>query len=206
MILVIGSGGNGQTYFMEFLEKNNVIINHYYDHDGLKHLYSPNQINASLEKQITKCIFLYNHPYISLLSHYRRGWTYTQINKLGNPFQLTESVTMSYEKYCKKVIKKQKDMFGIEYQFNNWINSNTRYPILFLHFNEVLKYKGLIDLFLEKPLNYNLFQYNERLCTIDNSDICKVYDNLYYTMQEKILKRSMHLAFKDNLSYNQNPI
>jgi hypothetical protein len=99
-------------------------------------------------------------------------------------------------------MQNQKDMFGIEFQFNNWINSDTHYPILFLQFNEVLKYKGLIDLFLEKQLNYNLFQYNERLCTRDNSEICKIYDKLYYTMKETILKRSMHLVFKDQINHN----
>lgn len=200
MILVVGSGGNGQTYFMEFLKLNKLIINHVHDADKLKHLYSPDKMPKIIKPTITKCIFLYSHPYSSLLSHYRRGWEKFQIPKLGNPFDLSED-GMKYPRYKKNVLRHNKDMFGIEYQFNNWITANQEFPVLFLDFNEVLKKKALINLFLETELDYSLFQQKERNCKIDKSRICKIYTTLYRNMEESVLKRPTHLSFKDQLFF-----
>jgi hypothetical protein len=199
MILVVGSGGNGQTYFMSFLKKNNININHIHDKDGFKHLCSPDHIKGHIKKRISKCIFLYGHPYSSMRSHYRRGWETFQIAKLGNPFALSK-LDMKYENYKQRVLSQKKDLFGIEYQFDNWINSDTPFPTLFLNFDEVLQKKSLINLFLEKDLNYNLFQYEERQCALDKGRICKIYNNLYITMEETVLKRSTRLLFKDRLN------
>ena len=202
MILVVGSGGNGQTYFMEFLKSNKLVINHIHDTDGLKHLYSPDKIPALIKPTITKCIFLYSHPYSSLMSHYRRGWEKFQIVKLGNPFALTEA-SMKYPCFKKNVLINKKDMFGIEYQFNNWITANTSFPVLFLDFNEVLHKKALINLFLETELDYRFFQQKERNCKVDNSRICKIYSTLYNNMEEAVLRRPTHLSFKDQLFFTQ---
>jgi hypothetical protein len=71
-VLVIGSGGNGQTYFMEFLEKNGLKINKLDDSDKLKHPCSPSKLeNPNITDKI---IFIYNSPYESIESHYRRKW------------------------------------------------------------------------------------------------------------------------------------
>ena len=88
-LLIVGSDGNGQTYFMEFCKNNNLNINDVYDRDTLKHLPSPNSLNSNI--QINKCIFLYTEPYKSMLSHYKRNWQYDQLLKLGNPFNRSKS-------------------------------------------------------------------------------------------------------------------
>jgi hypothetical protein len=154
-LLIIGAGGNGQTYFMQFCQKNGLKINDINDTDKLKHMSSPNDIPANL--QIKKCIFIYNEPHKAILSHFRRGWSYVQMVKLGNPYKLQSTNINPLEKYINLVIENKKDMFGIEYQFNNWFNAKTDFPILFLDFNEILNKKEKIDHFLDKTLDYTSF-------------------------------------------------
>ena len=64
-LLIVGSGGNGQSYFMEFCKNNNIKTNCKYDIDKLKHIYHPKLI--SNKYNIKKCIFIYNHPYKLIL-------------------------------------------------------------------------------------------------------------------------------------------
>ena len=149
MILVVGAGGNGQTYFMDFLIKNKVSINNPSDEDGLKHIPSPLSIPNNIN--IEKCIFLYNHPYYCLLSHYRRKWPMFQCIKLGNPYKLTYNQIKNYNSFKKLTLLNNKDLYGIEYQFNNWITQKTSFPILFLNFNEIIAQKEVLDNFLEIP-------------------------------------------------------
>lgn len=126
VLLVVGAGGNGQTYFMHFLKKNNIAINDDGDKDGLKHLSSPTNKNL---KNIDKCIFIYNDPYKSVLSHFRRGWQWLQLKKLGNPFKLKNSDVRNINSFLGLVKENKKDIYGIEYQFDNWINSKQKIPI-----------------------------------------------------------------------------
>ena len=97
MILIVGAGGNGQSYFMDFLIKNKLSINDRNDKDKLKHMPSP--LNIKPNMNIEKCIFLYNHPYYCLLSHYRRKWALTQCRKLGNPYKSTNNQNKTYGLY-----------------------------------------------------------------------------------------------------------
>ena len=142
-VLVVGSGGNGQTYFMNFLNENNITTNHIGDRDGLKHLSSP-KLLKSLNISFKKCIFIYNDSLTSILSHFRRKWAYIQSNKLINTNSnlLNNKFNDKLNKLCEKskmininynscykfsniksfedIVKKYKiDLFGIEYQFNN---------------------------------------------------------------------------------------
>jgi hypothetical protein len=181
MILIVGAGGNGQTYFMEFLIKHNIHINSRYDYDGLKHLSTPNNLN----KKIKKCIFLYNNPYDSLLSHYRRNWSYEQSCKLGNPYNLSEEQVNNYTTFKCLTLQKNKDIFGIEYQFNNWINNDLKIPILFLDFNNILNNIDILDTFLNKKLNYNLFKHTDRHL-YKHDEIYNIYEKLYKYMNNKL--------------------
>ena len=96
MILIIGSGGNGQTYFMKELKKN-FLINRVDDLDYMKHMATPlNKRNKKYNfliknKKITKCIFLYNDPFDSICSHFRRKWQWKQLLKLGNNNRLSQN-------------------------------------------------------------------------------------------------------------------
>ena len=65
-ILIVGSGGSGQSYFMKQLGKN-FITNSVGDNDGLKHSSSPNNPKLANYK-VNKCIFLYNKSFECICS------------------------------------------------------------------------------------------------------------------------------------------
>ena len=149
---VIGSGGNGQTYFMKFLNKNNIITNNIKDLDKLKHKSKP------IDNY--KYIFIYNDPLKSILSHYRRGWVAFQIYKLGNPYKLKLKLVKYFYLLQKTTIDMNCDIFGIKNQFDNFINYEG--DILFIDFNEILDNKKKINTFLNKELDYSLFEIKKR--------------------------------------------
>ena len=178
-VLVVGSGGNGHTYFISFLNKNKIITNNVFDRDKMKHKSCPTKINS---KKIKKCIFLYNDPLKSILSHYRRKWQDIQMHKLGNPYKLSKSDITPINKLLKITVDKGEDVFGIKHQFDNWINADVNFPILFLDFNNVLESKGVLNKFLEKNLDYSFFEKKSRISSIKNDidpTIIKIYSHLY---------------------------
>jgi len=185
-LLIVGAGGNGQTYFMQFLEKNGLRINAIHDRDKLKHLSSPAMLNIKVDK----CIFLYNDPMSAILSHYRRALQMFQIKKLGDPYELTQN-TPNLSSYINLVIQKEKDLFGIEYQFDNWITAQTSFPVLFVDFNEVLDKKDIIDSFVGKKLDYSIFKNkNRHTYSVDIPQKFRdIYNKLYEKFREEILKR-----------------
>ena len=207
MFLVVGSGGNGQTYFMQFLRNNGININNIKDGDKLKHLSSPDKIKSTMAKQaqykdvvVKKCIFLYNHPYHSFISHYRRKWQYKQFRKLGNPKSLTIEHFRDFNYIKNATIKNNKDIYGFAYQFKNWI-SETRYnnlDILFLDFNDVLNQKDRLDAFVGKELNYDLFTVKKRHADkIIHPDLYIIYDKLYRHMKTRIKRRENRELIKE---------
>ncbi len=177
-LLIVGAGGNGQSYFMNFLKKNKIKINSINDKDGLKHKSCPSKIPKKYI--IKKCIFLFNEPLSSIKSHYRREWPFIQMKKLENPYNLKKKDIKPISKLFKLTEEKNTDIYGIKYQFDNWYNADLEYPILFLNFNDVINEKDRLNKFLGKELNYSLFnikerrQYNE-----ENKNIEDIYDNLY---------------------------
>ena len=181
-VLVVGAGGNGQSYFMQFLSNNKLKVNNVCDRDRLKHMSHPNKIPKNVK--INKCIFLYNNPYDSVKSHYRRRWFAAQVNKLGNPHKLDFKKNINtLDKYNNIAIKYNKDIFGIEHQFNNWSKKgNTNFPILFIDFKDILNKKDIINNFLKKNLDYSLFEIKERHASAEeneNEAIKNIYDKLY---------------------------
>ena len=193
MLLVVGGGGNGQSYFMDFLMKNNILINEFRDRDGLKHVHSLNHMNKVLQKPhnnkkvIKKIIFLYNHPYSAVMSHFRRNWQFAQMKKLGNPCQFKNRSEATFENFSNLVLKNNKDLFGLEYQFNNWIQAETNIPILFLDFNEINNKKEILNTFLKKKLDYSSFIVKERNSKNNEKDpLYSIYENLYQSMKNKI--------------------
>jgi hypothetical protein len=194
MLLVVGSGGNGQTYFMEFLNKNNIKTNHLGDKDNMKHAATPNCISQSDLNKVTKCIFLFNQPYKSIVSHFKRKWQIAQVKKLGNPYGLKNFHLENINIYNNLVIKTKKDLFGIENQFVNWYNSNQNFPIFFLDFNEIISKKQELQDFIESPLNFDFFEVKKR--NTDNSiELLKSptqVKKFYYNSYKKI-KNIVHL-------------
>jgi len=188
-VLVVGAGGNGQTYFMKFLNKNKIVTNHLGDKDMMKHKSCPSKIR---KKNIKKCIFIYNDPLKSILSHYRRGWFHDQIKKLDDPYKLSK---IPMDKLFKLTICKGEDIFGIKHQFNNWINVKVDYPILFLDFNNVSESKDLVNKFIEKNLDYSLFKKKSRNSSIKNVNpiIIKIYSDLYDYIKINAKKKNLLL-------------
>ena len=187
-VLVVGSGGNGQTHFMNFLKNNNVKINHDGDSDKLKHLSIP---KVDLLKNVKKCIFIYNDPYKSILSHFRRKWQHLQIKKLGNPYKLKSNDIININSYLRLVMSKRIDLFGIKNQFDNWIKCKLDFPILFLDFNEVLEKKELLNKFLGIDLNYDSFEIKERESKIIKNDVViSFYNEIYSYFKEKSIEHN----------------
>lgn len=182
-VLVVGSGGNGQTHFMHFLKRNNIKINDDGDKDKLKHLSRP---KIDLLKDVKKCIFIYNDPYKSILSHFRRKWQHIQVNKLGNPYKLKSNDIININSYLRLVMSKRIDLFGIKNQFNNWLNCKIDFPILFLDFNEVLEKKEVLNKFLDMELNYDSFEVKERESKIIKNNVVEsFYNEIYLYFKEK---------------------
>ena len=206
-VLVIGSGGNGQSYFIDFLKKNGIETNCNSDIDGLKHPSHPNKLATNLN--IKKCIFIYNDPLKSILSHFRRGWQEKQMNKLGNPFLLKKDSVADVKKFLRIVSAKGRDMFGIEYQFNNWINTKTEYPILFIEFNNVIKERDTIDAFMGTHLDYSLFTVKERnsediLESLKKTNrdlymsVHKIYSRLFVDIRQKANEKNQRFQYKSS--------
>lgn len=190
MILVVGPGGSGQSYFMQFLngllrytykerleyiKHQPLITNCIINKDRLKHLPSP----ENLKVKIDKCIYIFGDPYLSMMSHFRMGWVYA----LGNPYNLDPEVLKDYHKYMPISNSHNKDMLGIEFQFDNWSTIPTPFPILFLDFSLILDQKIQIENFLERKLNFDTFAYRPRLSQKNKDDLSVIYDNLYAKMQ-----------------------
>jgi len=186
MILVVGPGGNGQTYFMQFLLAHGLHINSDIDADGQKHLASPKDAFSKNSAQyqrfikalpphhhyhlprIDRCIFLYNHPYDSLLSHFRRNYSVDQCTKLGNPYHLPKHLLLlkNFPTFEALTLDKQTDLFGFKYQYDNWLKEPTPYPILFLNFTDVLNRQDELDAFLQTKLDFSKFKEKNRFLDV----------------------------------------
>ena len=79
-MLVIGIGGNGQTYFMEYLRQKSFRLNHRTDADRLKHISCPSKLSVKQKK--CKIIYVYNKTFDAICSHYRRNHPVGQMRKI----------------------------------------------------------------------------------------------------------------------------
>ena len=189
-LLIVGPGGNGQTYFMDFCIHNGYGTNCYHDFDGFKHAPKPHMLR---EVDVSKCIFLYNDPYKTIRSHYRRdvqygNWVYKQICKLGNPHKLSLEDVSTFEQYKALVKQRKLELFGIEHQFEQWLHPlhPPKFPIYFLDFNDILEKKAEIDAFLGRPLDYSKFESQPRKPYKESdNEISERYSNLYTSFQTR---------------------
>lgn len=161
-LLLVGPGGCGQTYFMEFLIKNKLNMNSKDDEDQLKHLESPSKLPNNLK--IKKCIYLYNDSYLSLLSHFRRNFNFIQLEKIGNYYNLKQDDVKDINTYYKKLMESKVDLYGFEKHFNNWYYGKKLFPIYFLNFEDLNNFNTRSNLinFLNTDLNFTDFKYIER--------------------------------------------
>jgi len=222
MILIIGSGGNGQTYFMKELKKN-FLINRVDDLDYMKHMATPlNKRNKKYNfliknKKITKCIFLYNDPFDSICSHFRRKWQWQQLLKLGNSNRLSKNHVNSIHTFFNLVDKIGKDLYSIENQFDNWYKEANEqkyinFPIYFLNFSKIDKKE--LSIFLDcKEDNINIKINKKRSDKYkDIRNIWPKVDEIYKKLYEKINNKSLEhnkkimngLKIKNKTIHNNN--
>lgn len=192
-ILIQGSGGNGQTYLIDFLKSQKIKTNARSDQDRKKH-----RFDIVPGNKFTHCIFLYNDPLYTVCSHFRRKWQWKQLNKLSNPCGVSQEVIMDINKYFKLVIEKQCDLFGIEKQFDNWYNNYASYPIYFQDFsklNEVSEQEKLCK-FLNIKINFDTLKLTSRknydtIFTIP-VEVKNIYKKLYKKMTLLVNKRRIN--------------
>lgn len=189
--LIVGYGGNGHTYLMRFLYRK-IIMNNKNNSDGLKHMAYPDYDNELFER-VKKCIFLYNDPFKSIKSHMRRNYIYQHVYHSNNYFNIDPSLLdmkdlNNKDKLINLTVKHGKDIFGIKYQFDNWINSKCDFPILFLDFNNILKDKHKINKFLNKNIDWSDFEIKKKRSDFEftkNKEFKKIYEDLYDYIKNK---------------------
>ncbi len=166
-ILVVGIGGNGQTYFMNYLQKKGFQTNNSNDKDGLKHISCPSKLPL-LDKNC-KIIYVFNTTFDAICSHYRRKWPKLQMRKINIKnncdiidvnkfFSLTESTFF--------------DHFGCKAHFLRWYKYNFSNNIYFLNLGKINKYE------LSKFLKCNISVFNNLI--FDDSK-----RNNYYNIKSK---------------------
>ena len=183
-IVIYSPGGVGCTVLFEYIKKNNksITINNINDKDNIKHKESP------VNKITNKAIYIMNDPLLAVLSHYRRKWSKSQMNKIGN---------YKYDKYSQEelfneTLKQNKDVFGIENQFDNFLNSNVNYQILFVYFKNIPKNKEKICKFLNiNPNTFDEFKIKERNSKDDDIDIN--IKNIYSKLNNRFLEHDMFI-------------
>lgn len=135
-LLVVGIGGNGQTYFMEYLLQNNFRLNNLLDYDGLKHISCPSKL--SVEHKKCKIIYIYNKTFDAVCSHYRRKWPILQMNKIKikNTCKIKE-----INKFLTLTESSLFDHFGCIDHFLRWYKYDFTNKIYFLNLSEINKYE-----------------------------------------------------------------
>jgi hypothetical protein len=133
-ILVVGIGGNGQTYFMAYLHKKSFRLNHLHDRDGLKHISHPSKLSVQQKK--CKIIYVYNKTFEAICSHYRRKWPIVQMRKIKtyNTCQITK-----VEDFFTLTEASLVDQFGCKDHFLRWYKYDFPNGIYFLNLSKINK-------------------------------------------------------------------
>ena len=187
-IIVIGIGGNGQSYFMNYLQKKSFRINDLTDKDRLKHISCPSKL--SVQHKNCKIIYVYNKTFDAICSHYRRNWAVTQMRKINtkNTCRITK-----VEKYFELTESSLYDHFGCKDHFLRWYNYDFSNNIYFLNLNNIHKYELSKFLNCDKSIFDNLiFDSTKRT---NYNDLKNKYpqSNIMYTKIDNYINDlSMH--------------
>ena len=135
-IIVVGIGGNGQTYFMQYLHEKSFRLNHLHDADKLKHNSCPTNLNE--HQKNSKIIYVYNKTFDAICSHFRRGWGYAQMVKINinTPYEEESGKKEGFFKMTESTLH---DHFGAKEHFLRWYNYNFPNGIYFLNLNKINK-------------------------------------------------------------------
>lgn len=187
-IIVIGIGGNGQSYFMNYLQQKSFRINHLTDKDTLKHISCPSKL--SVEQKKCKIIYVYNNTFDAICSHYRRNWAVYQMKKINT--KITCRIT-KVEKYFALTESSLYDHFGCKDHFLRWYKYDFSNNIYFLNLNDIHKYELSKFLNCDKSIFDNLiFDSTKRT---NYNDLKNKYpqSNIIYTKIDNYINDlSMH--------------
>lgn len=133
-ILIVGIGGNGQTYFMTYLQKKSFRLNHIDDKDRLKHISCPSKLSDQQKKY--KIIYVYNKTFDAICSHYRRKWPIIQMRKIKtkNTCEIAKVEDFFTLTECSLV-----DHFGCKDHFLRWYKYDFPNGIYFLNLSKINK-------------------------------------------------------------------
>jgi hypothetical protein len=131
-VLVVGPGGCATTCIIRHLTANGVICNAPDNSDLLKHLPAP---DPNILTGWDRCIYVYGNLVLAVTSLFRRGYAPTQVQRLGNPHQLSSKLVDSFDAYVREVEREGKDLLGIEAQAEAWTYSSI--PTLFRDTSQV---------------------------------------------------------------------
>lgn len=185
--IINGSGGNGQTFFIKHLVNIGVSTNNVVDSDGFKHC-NPNKIINLIKSQNIKVIYVYNDPFNSICSLYRRGYQQAQINKMR---VVNNILPENIDEYFKLVENTNKDYFGYYEHINEWYSIRNDISIYFHNFIDP-NWEELSN-FLSLDENDVVYQIKNR----DNLDFIEKYPkaHLFY---DDLFKKIQNLV-NDNL-------
>jgi hypothetical protein len=186
--LIISPGGGGTTYILEYLyDHTNLRYNDIHDKDRIKHM-SFDKENEINNIDCGKIIYIYGDPKLAIDSHYRRNWPKKQLLKLGDPHDMKNRIN-DKQNFVKQVAEKKYDLYGIEKQFDFFLNSNNlNKKILFIDFYNIKNTKNKIAAFLKIDEKvFDDLHIKERASHYDNNENQKyieVYEKLYEKMKQ----------------------
>lgn len=187
-IIVVGIGGNGQTYFMKYLKEKSFQINNLSDNDKLKHLSCPSKL---LNKHKgCKIIYLYNKSFDAICSHYRRKWPIKQMNKIKINNNCNIKKVQNYFKFTESNLF---DYFGCINHFLRWYKFKNN--IYFLNLSKINKHELSNFLKCDKSIFDNLIFDSTKRTNYDDLKNQYPLSNIMYTHIDNYI---------DNLSIHKN--
>lgn len=172
-VYVVSWGGVATSYFMKWLQRNNIKVNSASDRDKLKHISSPDN-SKLVNVKFKKVIFIYDDVLNSLVSLWRRGYHKAQIYKLSN-----RKIIISRETTLKQYANKGKDLFKFQQMYENWAKTKKDYDCLFVKGTQMYKYKFQILKFLNLPIDLKFFPFRVRKSNWDSDLDQDLKENLY---------------------------
>ncbi len=168
---IFSYGGCGTNYFRRLLyqfktpviEKKTVPI---------KTIIKSIHINKppNIIKNNFLAIYIFGDPYLSFYSIFRRK-IFSTINILSDKEIYKSSQDVNYNKFLQEI---DRDILQFKSNFNNWYNSNTTYPILFINYCKLnkdilLNIKELLTSEFYIKINpYQINKFKERKSNLNN--------------------------------------
>lgn len=129
-VLVVSSGGVGTTFLMKAISKY-LRVNDPDNKDGLKHLPIP----PIPQGAAPRVIYVYGDPVMACLSLFRRQYHHTQ-SKITQHFYRPAHI-VAFEDTLEDYLGQPKEGFFFQRHFENWRDTPTAYPVLFVRYGNI---------------------------------------------------------------------